>query len=230
MKDATGILRQLHLVLNPNANPIAHVNAGFVFLGFLFKGDKRTLAPDKLQQMQRDLRDLLTETDDDIIHLVNDLNLILSGWQRYYGTGDVRAQFAFLDSVLVDQMAGLLERMRTARVVKNVRDARPALQRIHWLTEQDFDGQERLVNRVFERLKQKQSAVSQPSRIEDRGSRIEVSSQQSADRSEYQLQPAPSAVSGQQPEAGDQRSAVRSQKSEVGSQKSEVRGRKSGVN
>jgi CRISPR-associated endonuclease Cas1 len=160
LKTATTILQQVRLRLNPEADLITHVNTGFVFLGFLFKGNQKMIAPGKLQQMQQRLRTLLQDlADAKLNRVVNELNETLSGWRRYYGLGTVTDQFQFLETVLIDQLAVLLERQRAAGLIKNSEDARPALQRIEWLTERDLEAEQRLVDRIFERLRRRQAAA-----------------------------------------------------------------------
>ncbi len=165
LRAAATTLEQLHLRLNPEAHPIAHIGAGFAFLGFLFKSDRMMIAPGKLQQMQQRLRSLLTEFKEASLNrLINEVNETLGGWRNYYGMGDVQDQFAFLETVLIDQLAALVDRQRAAGLMKDLKDVRAALQRIRWLTERDLGDQERLIARVFERLRRARTEVGVLSR------------------------------------------------------------------
>ncbi|RMG50242.1 MAG: hypothetical protein D6723_12630, partial [Acidobacteria bacterium] len=155
---ATSVLQKLHLRLNPEARPIAHRNAGFVFLGFLFKGERKSIAPEKLQGMQRHLRQRLRELDQmELPRVIDELNETLGGWRRYYGRGVVSDQFAFLETVLIDQLATLLERHYERGQLSRPDEARPALERIEWLTTEDLNEQEKLVERVMERFRRRQA-------------------------------------------------------------------------
>lgn len=164
---ATTVLQKLRLRLNPEARPIAHVNAGFVFLGFLFKGERKSIAPEKLQQMQRHLRQRLREFDRMALpRVINELNETLSGWRRYYGMGVVSDQFAFLETVLIDQLAALLQRQCEAGHLSRLEEARPALERIEWLTTDDLGEQEKLVERVMERFRHRRASAQASSAAE----------------------------------------------------------------
>jgi group II intron reverse transcriptase/maturase/CRISPR-associated endonuclease Cas1 len=112
LADARTYLRE-QLLLHVDRDSVRHREEGFVFLGFLFKGCTRTIAPDRLTRMQARLEAQVRQADD-LDGLVRDLNLILRGWRNYYGTGQVQEQFEFLEDRLFQALAARLKALTGA--------------------------------------------------------------------------------------------------------------------
>ncbi len=125
--DATEYLAQ-ELFLRTRPAEVLHANEGFVFLGFLFQGGRKSIAPDKLEQMKRRIREA-TKSGKPLAVELRALNLKLSGWRNYYGVGDVQAQFELLETVLFNE---LTTRMKTVPADKR-RQSRAALVGLEFL-------------------------------------------------------------------------------------------------
>jgi CRISPR-associated endonuclease Cas1 len=107
------------LFLHTKPAEIRQVSEGFVFLGFLFQGGGKTIAPGKLEQMKRRLREGV-RAGRTLGQAVRALNLMLIGWRNYYGAGDTREQFQLLETTLFNELVARLktfpsERLRETR-------------------------------------------------------------------------------------------------------------------
>jgi len=95
--------KQLHLKLNPESTSIRSINDGFVFLGFLFKGNKKTISAAKLEKIKTKIKQIL-KTYPGISETITNLNESINGWRNYYRIGDIEDQFQFLEDFLFHEL------------------------------------------------------------------------------------------------------------------------------
>lgn len=88
----------LGLVVHPEKSRVVHVSEGFVFLGYLFKGQYRRPSDKALERFKAEVRRRTRRNQTVRMELVvGDLNLYLRGWGRYFGYGHVKQRFMGLD-------------------------------------------------------------------------------------------------------------------------------------
>ncbi|MBU4599150.1 MAG: CRISPR-associated endonuclease Cas1 [Proteobacteria bacterium] len=101
----------LGLKLNPNPDPVASLKEGFVFLGILFKGQQREIAPEKIEKIKNRLRFLLSARNQaPPRELLSELGRRVDGWRRYYGFLNPKGQFAYLDKIIADGLNQHIQR------------------------------------------------------------------------------------------------------------------------
>lgn len=100
----------LSLRLNPESYAIRHIDEGFIFLGFLFKGKTKTIADEKISKIQQKIRAIIQNPLSDIETIVSSLNDAVTGWKTYYRIASVHRQFQFLDNYLISQMSACLRK------------------------------------------------------------------------------------------------------------------------
>lgn len=89
---------ELGLVVHPTKSRVVHVNEGFVFLGYLFKGQYRRPSDKALQRFKGEVRRYTRRNQTvSMQQLLANLNPYLRGWGHYFGYANVRERFAVLD-------------------------------------------------------------------------------------------------------------------------------------
>ena len=125
LREATGILRALGVVINPDKTRIAHVKAGFTFLGFKIKQGTTPLRlrPDRIvsgvrehslyaipaeksvQRFKDNVRRLTRRRAPlDEEEIVKQLNPLIRGWGNHYSKANVRKLFHRLDGWIIHRI------------------------------------------------------------------------------------------------------------------------------
>ena len=94
---------KLSLNLNSSSKSISNIYSGFVFLGFLFKNRKKTIADVKIEKIKSKINKILRK-DNNFSDIIDKLNESILGWRRYYEIGEVDEQFKFLDNILFEEL------------------------------------------------------------------------------------------------------------------------------
>jgi CRISPR-associated endonuclease Cas1/group II intron reverse transcriptase/maturase len=106
------LLEHSGLKLNPGSRHLASDAEGFEFLGFWFRGGRRTISGPKLDQKRLKVAEILRQSRT-IPAMVEELNETMQGWRAYYGLSpDTRDQLLSLEKHLADLLLPWLERYR----------------------------------------------------------------------------------------------------------------------
>ncbi len=153
-REAAGFLAR-ELLLKTEAPEVTHAGEGFVFLGFLFQGGKKTIAPGKLEEMKRKVTEVVRSAKT-IPDTVSRLNLLLAGWRNYYGAGDTEEQLRLIETVVFRELG---TRLKTLPVDSRA-GTRQCLERLEFLLPKSQAGRAKFISLLFA------SAVSGPGRTE----------------------------------------------------------------
>lgn len=101
---AAFIRNELHLGLNRNDSPVAHIDQGFEFLGVFFRGEERRISDGKIRKMKRRIERIFqpTKTNSDPAAVLSGLSEKYGAWRRYYGFLRPQAQFMEIDAFARD--------------------------------------------------------------------------------------------------------------------------------
>lgn len=139
-REAAGFLAR-ELLLKTKALDVKYASEGFVFLGFLFQGGKKTIAPGKLEEMKQKVAEAV-RGGKSIPDAVSRLNLMLTGWRNYYGTGDTEEQLRLIETVVFREL-GI--RLKTLPADSRA-ETRQALERLEFLLPQSQAGRTKWVS------------------------------------------------------------------------------------
>ncbi|MEM2146729.1 MAG: group II intron reverse transcriptase/maturase [Candidatus Jordarchaeaceae archaeon] len=92
-----------HLSLNIAKTEVRHLQNGFVFLGFLFHQNKKTIAPEKIQKMKEKICEIV-RGEKDFGQMIFQLNHTIRGWRNYYGISECEEPFHFLEGVIFQEI------------------------------------------------------------------------------------------------------------------------------
>jgi len=128
-RDAIEFLKKgLLLNINSNSKSISNIHNGFIFLGFLFKDWKKTIADEKIEKIKTKISKLLKDGNNSQ-DTIDKLNESIIGWKRYYEIGEVDEQFKFLDNILFEELKDYLIRKALGK-----KEDRKQLQRLEFFT------------------------------------------------------------------------------------------------
>jgi len=100
----------LHLRLNANPSPVSNLEQGFTFLGILFQGERREIAPKKIEKMRNKLYWLCSPKGKaEPEKLLRDLEMMVGGWLHYYGFLHPVEQFTLLHQEMVHRFSELVK-------------------------------------------------------------------------------------------------------------------------
>jgi CRISPR-associated protein Cas1 len=123
LERASAFLRErLGLGLNPNPRPVVEAEAGFVFLGVYFIGDRRTIAGAKIESAKVQLG-RLSHSEQDPAAALHKLSEAAAGWRRYYGAVVNEQELAVLEEPLCDAAAAVIARARAAGRITRLDEA-----------------------------------------------------------------------------------------------------------
>ena len=127
--DAEKFLKgELSLNLNSSSKSISNIYSGFVFLGFLFKNRKKTIADVKIEKIKTKINKILRK-DNNFSDIIDKLNESILGWRRYYEIGEVDEQFKFLDNILFEELKVFLPKKDFS-----AKESRRQLQRLEFFS------------------------------------------------------------------------------------------------
>ncbi|MEX1257396.1 MAG: CRISPR-associated endonuclease Cas1 [Gemmatimonadota bacterium] len=120
---AVAFLREnLGLNLNEDVSPVASPEEGFCFLGLWFVGAERRLAPDRAASIRRRLDAIARNADhEDPERFLNEVNLAVLGWKRYYGVLLSEGAAHELDVMLLGALSDGIARLRRAGRLPHLR-------------------------------------------------------------------------------------------------------------
>ena len=138
---------RLKLRLNPVKRKVWHVKSGFVFLGIHFKGYRRTISEEKFEKARAKIQHVF-EKKQSLAQTVTELNESIVSWRHYYGSGDVREQFAQLEH---DMQVGLATLVQAKTKTKKASEAhlRQDLQRLDFLLPKSQAQRDRFTKEVL---------------------------------------------------------------------------------
>ncbi len=97
----TYLNKELLLNVNHDEHPVSDIENGFTFLGVSFKGEKRSIAPEKMGKIQRKISWLLSEKNRETPEIVMiKLSRKIDGLKRYYGFLNPIEQFSEIDAMV----------------------------------------------------------------------------------------------------------------------------------
>ena len=109
------------LALNADSRKFACESDGFDFLGFQFRGGRRIMTPQKLDQKRLKLAEILRRHTTSLQDAVCELSETIEGWRAYYGKSpDTRDQLAMLEQHLGDVLQPWLARFRAQSIGKGL--------------------------------------------------------------------------------------------------------------
>ncbi|MEP6716863.1 MAG: CRISPR-associated endonuclease Cas1 [Terriglobia bacterium] len=101
------------LTLNAGSRSFASESDGFDFLGFWFRGGRRTITPAKLDQKRQRVAEILRRNPGQLKAAVRELTETVEGWRAYYGkSSDTREQLLILEQHMADTLQPWLQRLR----------------------------------------------------------------------------------------------------------------------
>ncbi|RKY04683.1 hypothetical protein DRP77_03200 [Candidatus Poribacteria bacterium] len=139
----------LMLRLEPNSLSVRNVNEGFIFLGFLFKGNRKTISPEKIEKIKGKIREML-KGESSLGDVVGKLNESIVGWRNYYSIGDVEDQFEFLDNFLIQELRLFLRRREDLKE----REVRDELRRLEFFSLRTPRERDNLISLIMAALRQ----------------------------------------------------------------------------
>ncbi|HID94623.1 MAG TPA: group II intron reverse transcriptase/maturase [Candidatus Latescibacteria bacterium] len=145
LREAKSFLeKELLLQLNPESSAVRTLHDGFVFLGFLFKGSRKTISAAKLEKIQARIREILRGSSN-LSEAIESLNDSIAGWRNYYEVGDTRDQFQFLEDFLFHHLRLFLVKMRSSSDLKE-KKMREELQRLEFLLAKDHKEKQKFIS------------------------------------------------------------------------------------
>lgn len=155
------LLNNLSLKLNYNELCFRHIEEGFVFLGFLFKSNRKCIAESKFLEMQERIRQIFHEAKNKPIEeLIKKMNESIDGWRNYYRIGNVEKQFDFLDSFLVNQLSIYLKKQAYKEKIGELANK---LSKLEYFKQRDYREKERMAQLIIARATLTEQNASRPS-------------------------------------------------------------------
>jgi CRISPR-associated endonuclease Cas1 len=166
---ATFLHQHLRLRLNKENQPCRHIRDGFAFLGFFFKGKRKTIADAKIRKIKDRIPRVLNEYSTiGTAESIKKLNESIIGWRQYYSLGDTADQFQFLDNILFYKLSAYLKR----NINKNIGTPvlRDAIYKVEFFLKKNAKERERLLELIIAHSKitpkEQPAAGSATSRIQ----------------------------------------------------------------
>lgn len=152
-------LRQtLLLEINKNPKPFFTPDEGFSFCGIFFKDRKKLIDEPRLEGFKKKLPAVIRSTQAG--EFVEKVNFHLDGIRRYYGFADAHLQLRELDEVIEKALADRVRVEFSKQTIKSFKEAKEILFKLHLLSIQEEEAKKEFVNRVLNRLKEKQQRTS----------------------------------------------------------------------
>ncbi|MCC6550137.1 MAG: CRISPR-associated endonuclease Cas1 [Ignavibacteriaceae bacterium] len=156
---STDYLRQnLQLEINKNPKPFFTPDEGFSFCGIFFKDRKKLIDEPRLEGLKKKLPAVITSAQAG--EFVEKVNFHLDGIRRYYGFADAQLQLRELDDLIERALADRMRVELRKQTLKSFKEAKQILIKLHLLSIQEEEAKKEFINRVLNRLKEKQQEVS----------------------------------------------------------------------
>jgi hypothetical protein len=89
---------ELGLTVHPEKSRVVHVQDGFEFLGYLFKGQYRRPKDRKIDEFKQQVREITSRNQTtNLKTVIAKLNPLLRGWGNYFCYGQVKTRMQALD-------------------------------------------------------------------------------------------------------------------------------------
>ncbi len=147
IKEAKHFLEnKLHLCLKSSTTTISKDTKGFIFLGYLFKGTQRIIAPQKMIKIQNKLKKTI-QKNIPIKNIIDQLNTSITGWRNYYSSENTREQMLFLNEFLLNEFKkGLITKRKKKSLSEKI--IRQELYQLEFFEPLKFSDMEKCIQKL----------------------------------------------------------------------------------